>query len=141
MSNLKLLLSYNLLPIGGLFLLFISIMGAWGDVIDYNIHKNGFSIIAKVIEAPIDCDNISRRGGFCKLEYNEKIYTKKAGRKFCHLVSGQETVKMITNKDADSLLFPDEFSDFEFVSPFILLVFALFVMIKYYVPLSKINGD
>ena len=141
MSNLKLLLSYNLLPLGGLFILFISVMVAWGNFIDYDIHKNGFPVTAQVVEAPIDCDNISRRGGFCKLEYNGKIYVEKAGRKFCHLVSGKETVKMITNNEAESLLFPDEFSDFEFVSPFILLVFALFVMIKYYVPLSKINGD
>lgn len=122
-------------------MLFISIMVARGNVIDYDIHKNGFSITAKVVEALIDCENISSRGGFCKLEYNGKTYVKKAGRKFCHLVSGQETVKMITNKDAEKLLFPDEFSDFEFVLPFVLLVFALFVIIKYYVPLSKINGD
>ena len=100
MSNLKLLISYNLLPIGGLFLLFISIMVTWGNVIDYNVYKNGFLINATVLEAPVSCENISSRGGFCTLEYKGNKYITRAGKKFCYLVSGQKSVQMITDENS-----------------------------------------
>ena len=140
MSNLKLLISYNLLPIGGLFLLFISIMGTWGNVIDYNVYKNGFLINATVLEAPVSCENISSRGGFCTLEYKGNKYITRAGKKFCYLVSGQKSVQMITDKNATKLLFPNEFTYFEFSSGFILMAVALIIIIKKFVPLSKINA-
>ena len=140
MSNLKLLISYNLLAIGGLFLLFISIMVTWGNLIDYNIYKNGFLINATVIEAPVSCVNISSRSGFCTLEYKGNKYITKAGNKFCSLVSGQKSVQMITDKNASKLLFPNEFTYFEFSSGFILMALALFIMIKKFVPFSKIKN-
>jgi hypothetical protein len=140
MSNLKLLISYNLLPIGGLFLLFISIMGTWGNVIDYNVYKNGFLVNATVIEAPVSCENISSRGGFCTLEYNGNKYITRAGKKFCYLVSGQKSVQMITDKNATKLLFPNEFTYFEFSSGFILMAIALIIIVKKFIPLSKINS-
>ncbi|MEG2101795.1 MAG: hypothetical protein RRY99_09815 [Flavobacterium sp.] len=140
MSNLKLLISYNLLPIGALFLLFISIMGTWGNVIDYNIYKNGFLINATVLEAPVSCEDISSRGGFCTLEYKGNKYITKAGKKFCYLVSGQKSVEMITDKNATKLLFPNEFTYFEFSSGFILMAVALIIIVKKFIPLSKINS-
>lgn len=140
MSNLKLLISYNLLPIGALFLLFISIMGTWGNVIDYSIYKNGFLINATVLEAPVSCENISSRGGFCTLEYKGNKYITKAGKKFCYLVSGQKSVQMITDKNATKLLFPNEFTYFEFSSGFILMAVALIIIVKKFIPLSKINS-
>ena len=111
-------------------MLFISCMGIWGNLIDYDIYRNGIEITANVIEAPEDCENISSRGGFCKLEYNGKIYVERAGNKFCHLVSGKTKVKMLTNKNYSDLMFPDEFNDFEFASGFILLAFAIFLIIR-----------
>ncbi|MEY3499361.1 MAG: hypothetical protein RL308_1030, partial [Bacteroidota bacterium] len=45
-------------------------MGIWGNLIDYDIYRNGIEITANIIEAPENCENISSRGGFCKLEYN-----------------------------------------------------------------------
>jgi len=139
MSDLKLLLSFNLLPIGGLFLFFISFMVVWGNLIDYNIYKNGFPVKAVVVEAPVSCENISSRGGFCTLEYKGNKYITRAGNKFCYLVSGQKSVQMITDKNAIKLLFPDEFTYFEFLSGFILMAFALYVIISKFVPLSKIK--
>lgn len=140
MSNLKLLISYNLLPIGGLFLLFISIMVTWGNMIDYNVYKNGFLVNATVIEAPVSCENISSRGGFCTLEYDGNKYITRAGKKFCYLVSGQKSVQMITDKNATKLLFPNEFTYFEFSSGFILMAIALIIIVKKFIPLSKINS-
>lgn len=83
-----------------------------------------------IIEAPENCENISSRGGFCKLEYNGKIYVERAGNKFCHLVSGKTEVKMLTNQNYSDLIVPDEFNNFEFASGFILLAFAIFLIIK-----------
>lgn len=111
-------------------MLFISCMVIWGNLIDYDIYRNGIEITANVIEAPEDCENISSRGGFCKLEYNGKIYVERAGNKFCHLVSGKKKVKMLTNKNFSNLMFPDEFNDFEFASGFILFAFAIFLIVK-----------
>jgi hypothetical protein len=113
-------------------MLFISSMVIWGNLIDLDIHQNGIEITTNIIEAPENCKNISSRGGYCKLEYNGKIYVKRAGNKFCHLVSGKTEVKMLTNKDYTSLIFPDEFNNFEFSSGFILLAFSIFLMIKNY---------
>lgn len=140
MSNLKLLISYNLLPIGGLFLLFISIMITWGNMTDYNVYKNGSIVNVNILEAPGNCEKISSRGGFCTLEYKGNKYIVRAGKKFCHLVSGQQTTQMITDKNATKLLFPNEFTYFEFSSGFILMAIALIVIIKKFIPLSKINS-
>lgn len=140
MSNLKLLISYNLLPIGGLFLLFISIMVTWGNMIDYNIYKNGFLVNANILEAPSNCEKISSRGGFCTLEYKGNKFITRAGQKFCYLVSGKKSVQMITDKNATKLLFPNEFTYFEFSSGFILMAIALIIMIKKFIPLSKIKS-
>ncbi|MFY8181749.1 MAG: hypothetical protein ACOVLG_08225 [Flavobacterium sp.] len=120
----------NLLLFGGIVVLFMSSMVIWGNLIDYDIYRNGIEITANIIEAPEDCENISSRGGFCKLEYNGKIYVERAGNKFCHLVSGKKKVKMLTNENSSDLIFPDEFNNFEFASGFILLAFAIFVIIK-----------
>lgn len=120
----------NLLLFGGIVVLFMSSMVIWGNLIDYDIYRNGIEITANIIEAPKDCENISSRGGFCKLEYNGKIYVERAGNKFCHLVSGKKKVKMLTNENSSDLIFPDEFNNFEFASGFILLAFAIFVIIK-----------
>lgn len=129
-SKIKNFITNNLLLFGGLLMMFISCMVIWGILIDYDIYKNGFEITANVIEAPENCENIPSRGGYCKLEYNGKIYVERAGNKFCHLVSGKKQVKMLTNEKLSALIFPDEFNDFEFVSGFILFAFAIFVISK-----------
>ena len=86
-SKIKNFVTNTLFLFGGLLIMFISCMVIWGNLIDYDIYKNGFEITANVIEAPKNCENISSRGGYCKLEYNGKIYVERAGNKFCHLVS------------------------------------------------------
>ncbi len=127
---MKNFINNNLLLCGGIVMLFISCMAIWGNLIDYDIYRNGIEITANVIEAPENCENISSRGGYCKLEYNGKIYVERAGNKFCHLVSGKTKVKMLTNENFSKLIFPDEFNDIEFASGFILLAFAIFLIIK-----------
>ncbi|RXR18889.1 hypothetical protein [Flavobacterium stagni] len=129
---MKNLIYNNLLFIAGLILLFISSMVIWGNLVDYDIYKNGFEITVNVIDAPENCDNVSSRGGFCKLEYNGKVYVVRAGNKYCSLVSGQSKVKMLTDKSATKLQFPEEFNSFEYYSGFILLAFSIYVIVKGY---------
>lgn len=127
---MKNFINNNLLLLGGIFVLFASSMVIWGNLIDYDIYRNGFEITANVVEAPENCENISSRGGYCKLEYKGKIYVEKAGNKFCDLVSGKKKVKMLTNENLSDLMFPGEFDSFEFSSGFILLAFSIFLIIR-----------
>ena len=124
----------NLLSVGGFLLFVISLLISWGNLIDYDIFKNGFEVTAKVIEAPLSCNKVGKRGGYCKLEYQGKIYVEKAGKKFCHLVSGKKEARVLTNNDGDKLLFIGEFNDFEFASGFVIMLISIFIIIKGYKP-------
>ena len=141
MKDFKLFITYNILTAAGFVLLFIGTMATWGKLIDYNIYKNGFPIIAKVLEAPTDCNKISSRGGYCTLEYQNRKYVIKAGHKFCYLVSGQKTVKMLTDVDGTDLSFPSEFTYSELFLGFLFFIFGLFCVIKYYKSLSVIKQE
>jgi hypothetical protein len=141
MKNFKLFINYNILTTAGFVFLFIGTMGTWGKLIDYNIYKNGRPILAKVLEAPTDCNKISSRGGYCTLEYQNRKYVIKAGNKFCYLVSGQKTVKMLTDEEGTDLSFPGEFTYFELFLGLLFLAIGLFCVIKYYKSLSKIKQE
>lgn len=140
MKNFNLFINHNLTMLAGFVFLLGGSLGTWGKLIDYNIYKNGFPIIAKVIEDPGDCNKISSRGGYCTLEYKNKKYVIKAGKKFCHLLSGKRTVQMLTDDKGEDMLFPDEFTYFEFSTGFIFIVIGIIIMIKYFIPLSKIKN-
>ncbi|WP_299187683.1 hypothetical protein [uncultured Aquimarina sp.] len=130
--EIKLLFISNLLTLAGLLMLVISSFIIWGNLIDRDINENGIKIIAKIIESPLSCKKITKRGGYCKLVYNGKIYVEKAGKKFCHLVSGKKEVSMLTNKEGDKLLFPGQYDNFEFLSGFLLALISIGVIIKGY---------
>ena len=69
----------------------------------------GRRVTVKIIESPPDCDRIGRRGGYCKLKYNNMVFIKKTGRKFCNLVEGKKEVIMLTNVEKDKLIFLNEY--------------------------------
>lgn len=94
------------------------------------VDESKIYIEATILEAPYDCSNISSRAGFCKLKYNDKVFVKRAGNKFCHLVTGKEKVKMLTNKDGDVLLFPNEFSFNDIVLAFLLCLLSIFCLFR-----------
>jgi hypothetical protein len=123
------------------FFIIVGLLVSWGNLIDYSIYKNGFPIIAKVLEAPTDCNKISSRGGFCTLEYQNRKYVIRAGNKFCYLVSGQKTVEMLTDVDGTDLSFPGEFTYSELFLGFLFFIFGLFCVIKYYKSLSVIKQE
>ena len=94
------------------------------------MNDNPIKVIAEVIEYPSDCSKISTRGGYCKLKYKGKIYIKRAGNKFCNLVSGKDTVVVLTNKNEDELLFIGEYESSQFISGFFIMIVSIIIIIK-----------
>lgn len=120
----------NLLTLVGAFIILISSVIIWKNFIKKSIHDKGRKVEVIVLEAPSSCENITKRGGYCKLEYNGRVHVKRAGNKFCHLVSGKENVTMLTN--GKEVIFLQEYSGAPFVYGLILVVIGIIVMIKGY---------
>lgn len=87
-------------------------------------------VIMDVIEAPLSCRNLSTRGGYCKLLFKGEIYGKKAGNKFCYLVSDNNQVRMLSNKDQDNFIFEGEYDPMQFVFAFLLIFIGVIILIK-----------
>lgn len=87
-------------------------------------------VILDVIEAPLSCRNLSTRGGYCKLLFKGEIYGKKAGNKFCHLVSDNNQVRMLSNKDQDNFIFEGEYDPMQFVFASLLIFIGVIILIK-----------
>lgn len=120
----------GILSLLSIILLIISLFSIRSNYQKMRIDESKVYIEATIIEAPANCSNISSRGGFCKLKYKDKVFVKRAGNKFCHLVAGKEKVKMLTNKNSDILLFPNEFSFSNIVLAFLLSFFSVFCFFK-----------
>ncbi|MFC4267685.1 hypothetical protein [Polaribacter marinivivus] len=116
----KLLLILSFLVLG------ISLILFWGTYEKMIVEKNQIKVYAKVIEAPEDCSSVTSRGGYCNLEYNGKIYVKKAGIKFCDLVSNKEQVLMLTNKNRNKLFFIGSYKEEDYI--YSLLIFILSII-------------
>lgn len=76
-STIKNLITNNLLALVGFVMLFISCMGIWGNLIDYDIYKNGFEITANVIEAPEIAIIFHHEEVFAHWDITEKFTLKK----------------------------------------------------------------
>ena len=87
-------------------------------------------VVAKIIEAPDSCEDLGRRPPYSKIEYNNQIFIKKSEKQFCHLVSQKDSVKMLTNREGDELLFPNEYDPMNFVYESLLLLIAVVITIR-----------
>ncbi|TAI48493.1 hypothetical protein [Flagellimonas allohymeniacidonis] len=95
-----------------------------------SITDHGIEVLAKVVEAPSSCDDLGRRPPYSKIEYNNQIFIKKTGNQFCHLVSKKDSVKMLTNRKGDELLFPNEYNPAQFVYASLLILIAVVITIR-----------
>jgi hypothetical protein len=120
----------KLLVILGVLIFIISMIGFWGTLEKKKAKDNQLKVIANVIESPNDCAIITSRGGYCKLEYNGKVYVKKAGNKFCHLVSKKETVVVLTNENRDKIFFIGSYNSNDFVFSGVLLILSILAIVK-----------
>ncbi len=64
--------------------------------------REGRKVKVEIIESTSYCDRIRKRGGFCKLKFNNKIFNKKTKHTFCSLVEGKKGITMLTNADKDN---------------------------------------
>jgi hypothetical protein len=119
------------LIIGGLFILLISGIIINNGFLKKQITKENVIVTAKVIESPKDCDDLGRRGGYCKLEFNGKTFVKNVNRIFCKSVADKKEVKMLTNGKMDELIFPNEYENSnDFVYGLLLGLFAIVIIYK-----------
>lgn len=115
---------------GCLLMIVVSLGLIWKSFERRTITERGKTIIANIVEAPADCSELTTRGGYCKLKYNGKVFGKKAGIKFCSLVSKNTTVSMLTNEDEDVFLFVDEYDPIEFLYSIAIIIIAIIIGIK-----------
>jgi hypothetical protein len=119
------------LVIGGLFMLLISGVIINNGFLKQQITKENIIVTAKVIESPKNCDDLGRRGGYCKIEFSGKIFIKNLDEVFCGLVANKKEVKMLTNAKMDELLFLNEYENSnDFVYGFLLGLFAIVIIYK-----------
>ena len=94
------------------------------------ITEENIEVVAKIIEAPSSCEYLGRRPPYSRIEYNNQIFIKKTGNQFCHLVSKKDSVRMLTNRKGDELLFPNEYDPMQFMYASLLLLIAIVITIK-----------
>ena len=80
-------MKYKIMFYGGLLLILISIILFWRYIQEKNIYERSELVTLEIIESPDNCNNISTRGGYCTLKYNNDTLVKRAGNKFCLEVS------------------------------------------------------
>lgn len=104
-------LNKNGLKVGGLFMVLVSLVVIRNGLITKKMTEENRIVSAKVLETPLDCDNLGRRGGYYKLEFNGKIFVKNGNRLICEQVFGKESVDVLTNLKKDKIVFKNEFEN------------------------------
>ena len=100
-------------------------------ILKQQITKKNTIVTAKIIESPKNCNDLGRRGEYCKLEFNGKIFVKNVDRIFCELVADKKEVKMLTNGKMNELLFLNEYENSnDFVNGFLLGLFSIVIIYK-----------
>ncbi|CAM1351904.1 hypothetical protein [Tenacibaculum halocynthiae] len=109
--------------------LVVSIIVLYGTYEKMKIKAKGEIVIVKVKQAPENCSIInSNWDGYCRLEYKDKYYVVRAGKKFCSLVSGRENVEMLISEDRNKIIFLEEYESSEFGGGLFIFLVALFAV-------------
>lgn len=119
-----------LLPIASICMLTIGVMLFWQADQKRKITEMNLIVMAQIIEAPKSCKDVTTRGGYCKLRYNGKTFGKKAGIKFCPLLEGKTEVTMLSNKNGNKLLFPNEYQFRDYIFSILICIIALIIFFK-----------
>ncbi|MBO0320668.1 hypothetical protein J0X14_00045 [Muricauda sp. CAU 1633] len=99
------------LKIGGLFMVLVSLLVIRNGVIKKKITEENRIVSAKVLETPLDCDDLGRRGGYYKLEFNGMVFVKNGNRLICEQVFGKESVDVLTNLKRNKIVFINEYKN------------------------------
>ncbi len=135
---LKLYIKGYIHIITGLIVVFISGHSFYVTWEAKSIIEKGKKVEVFVIETPINCQKVTSKTGFCKLQYQQKIFSKKTlGKKYCSYIYGKEKVVMLTNDKGDRILFPGEYNPAVFLFSFFMMGLSLWFFLKG----VKINKD
>ncbi|MEO9512732.1 MAG: hypothetical protein ABJN84_17415 [Flavobacteriaceae bacterium] len=119
------------LKIGGLFMVLISLVVINNGIVGKKITKENRIVSAKVLETPLDCDNLGRRGGYYKLEYNGRVFVKSGNRLVCEKVYGKDKIDVLTNSEMDKIIFLDEYENSnDFIYGTILMLIGIAITFK-----------
>ncbi|WP_375324926.1 hypothetical protein [Flagellimonas sp. GZD32] len=129
-KTLKFLIQYGL-KIGGLFIILISFIVINNGIVRRKITKENRIVSAKVLEVPLECNNLGRRGGYYKLELNGQIFVKNGNRFICEQVIGKDKVDVLTNSKKDKIIFINEYQNSnDFLYGTILMLFGLGIALQ-----------
>lgn len=88
-------------------------------------------VSVKVIESPLNCQDIGKRYGTFKFQFNGKLFEKRVTQQVCKTLFGKKMVNMFTNRQKTKLLFFKEYEESnEFFSGILLGVFGVFIAYK-----------
>lgn len=122
---------------GGVLLIFIALASFWGFYSKKVIAERNELVKVQIIEAPEDCNNIPDRGGYCTFKYDDEIFVRRAGNKFCDQVVNQKQVLMLTNEQKSTFIFQGEYKSFEIL--YSILLFFLGIYIMFYHKIHKVK--
>ena len=108
-------------------ILIISLIIVYNVYNKMKIDQRNEIVIAKVTKSPVDCNQSNL---YCNLQYNDKVYVLKTGKKFCNEVINKGEVSVLISKDKSRLIFIGEYSEDEYYSGIILFVFSLFAIYR-----------
>lgn len=108
-----------LLKIGSLFIILISIIGAFRSYKEYNTLKNGKAVTVTVFSVPITCENSTKNiKAYFEFYIGNKIHSKRIDG-HCYL-KPRDKITLITNHDNSIFLFEDEKPVYSITSTLIL---------------------
>lgn len=111
-------------------MLAIGAMLIWQTDQERKITELNIIVTVQIIEAPLSCKEVTTRGGYCKLKYNEEIFGKKAGIKFCPLLEGKTDVNMLSNEEGTKLLFPEEYQSQDYIFATLLCLISVIIFLQ-----------
>ena len=112
-------------------MLVITVVVLNNGIVKKRITEEKRVVSAKVLETPIDCDNLGRRGGFYKLQYNGQLFVKSGNRLICETIIGKNEVDVLTNEQMDKIMFLNEYEESnDFISGILLGIFGIVILYK-----------
>ena len=129
------------LKIGGLFIVLISLVVINNGIVRKRMTEENRIVSAKVLETPLDCDDLGRGGGYYKLEFNGQVFVKNGNRLVCETVYGKEKIDVLSNSEMDKIIFLNEYENSkDFLYGTLLMLFGIVITYKGWKKRSTTNN-
>ena len=120
----------NPLSFGGLLVIFISCMVLLGTLSKKRMTENGFIVNVNILHSPSVCENTPKKKMFLELEYKGYVFKKNINDKKCSVLTGKQSIRMLTNQKEDQFIFFDDYDPFDFFNSFLIFGFGIFIIFK-----------